>query len=56
MIHHDILLLPSLHEGMSLTTLEALSCGMAVLVTRNSGTSIFTMALMDLSILETHNQ
>ena len=39
MIHHDILLLPSLHEGMSLATLEALSCGMAVLVTRNSGTS-----------------
>ena len=39
MTHHDILLLPSLHEGMSLATLEALSCGMAVLVTRNSGTS-----------------
>ena len=38
MTHHYILLLPSLHEGMSLATLEALSCGMAVLVTKNSGT------------------
>ena len=39
MLSHDILVLPSLHEGMSLATLEALSRGMAVLVTENCGTS-----------------
>ena len=38
MRRHDVLVFPTLHEGLSLATLEALSQGMAVVVTEHAGT------------------
>ena len=34
---HDLLIMPSLGEGFSLTILEAMSCGLPVICTQNSG-------------------
>ncbi|RJP75622.1 MAG: glycosyltransferase family 4 protein [Desulfobacteraceae bacterium] len=36
---HDIFILPSLNEGMSNTVLEAMACGLPIIVTRTGGTS-----------------
>jgi glycosyltransferase involved in cell wall biosynthesis len=37
MREHDVLVLPSLFEGFALVVLEAMACGMAVVVTPNTG-------------------
>jgi glycosyltransferase involved in cell wall biosynthesis len=37
MMKHDILVLPSIIEGRALVQQEALSCGLPIIVTRNSG-------------------
>ena len=37
MMQHDILVLPSIIEGRALVQQEALSCGLPIIVTRNSG-------------------
>lgn len=37
MQQHDVLVLPSLFEGFALVILEAMSCGLAVIVTPNTG-------------------
>jgi glycosyltransferase involved in cell wall biosynthesis len=37
MLKHDVLVLPSISEGFGLVILEALSCGLPVVTTRNSG-------------------
>ena len=34
---HDILILPSIVEGCALVQLEALSCGLPIMITRNTG-------------------
>jgi len=38
MRQHDVLVFPTLHEGLSLATLEALAQGLAVVVTEHAGT------------------
>lgn len=37
MRQHDVLVLPTLYEGLALVLLEAMTCGMAVVTTPNSG-------------------
>lgn len=37
MRHHDVLVLPTLYEGLALVLLEAMSCGLPVVTTPNSG-------------------
>ena len=37
MLKHDVLVLPSISEGFGLVILEALSCGLPVITTQNSG-------------------
>ncbi|MFZ2276149.1 MAG: glycosyltransferase family 4 protein [Prosthecobacter sp.] len=37
MCKHDVLVLPTLYEGLALVLLEAMSCGLTVITTENSG-------------------
>jgi glycosyltransferase involved in cell wall biosynthesis len=39
MRQHDVLVLPTLYEGLALVLLEAMACGMTVITTPNSGLS-----------------
>jgi glycosyltransferase involved in cell wall biosynthesis len=53
----DIFVFPSLHEGSALVTYEAMSCGLPVITTRNSGSIVrdgldgFIVPLRDASML-----